>query len=105
MIFYTIYKNQGNHFTIGVTLLQGSPRKESFFCNVAPGGGRKRELVVAGLDGDGGSSGADGAVWCAGGEGQRRLYRGRADLLATIGLAGTRLGTRAPDDREGTAGP
>jgi hypothetical protein len=37
MIFYAIYKKQGNHFTIGVTLLQGSPRKESFFCNVAPG--------------------------------------------------------------------
>jgi hypothetical protein len=37
VIFYAIYKNQGNHFTIGVTLLQGSPQKESFFCNVAPG--------------------------------------------------------------------
>jgi hypothetical protein len=37
MIFYAIYKKQGNQFTIGVTLLQGSPRKESFFCNVAPG--------------------------------------------------------------------
>jgi hypothetical protein len=37
-IFYAIYKNQGNHFTIGVTLLQGSPRKESWFCNVVPRG-------------------------------------------------------------------
>jgi hypothetical protein len=37
MIFYGIYKKQPNHFTIGVTLLQGGPRKESFFCNVAPG--------------------------------------------------------------------
>jgi hypothetical protein len=36
-MFYAIYKKQGNHFTIGVTLLLGSPRKESFFCNVAPG--------------------------------------------------------------------
>jgi hypothetical protein len=35
-IFYGIYKKQPNHFTIGVTLLQGGPRKESFFCNVAP---------------------------------------------------------------------
>jgi hypothetical protein len=36
-IFYAIYKNQGNHFTIGVTLLKGRPRKESFSCNVVPG--------------------------------------------------------------------
>jgi hypothetical protein len=53
-----------------------------------PAVGRKRELAAAGLDGAGGSSGADGAAWCARGEGQWRLYRGRADLLATIGLAG-----------------
>jgi hypothetical protein len=44
MIFYTIYKNQGNHFTIGVTLLQGGPRKEKFLCNVVPGGGGRRGL-------------------------------------------------------------
>jgi hypothetical protein len=37
-IFYAIYKNQGNHFTIGVTLLQGSPQNESWFCNVVPRG-------------------------------------------------------------------
>jgi hypothetical protein len=36
-IFYAIYKKQPNGFTIGVTLLQGGPRKESFFRNVAPG--------------------------------------------------------------------
>jgi hypothetical protein len=35
-MFYTIYKNQGNHFTIGVTLLQGGPRKDPWLCNVVP---------------------------------------------------------------------
>jgi hypothetical protein len=44
MIFYAIYKKQGNHFTIGVTLLQGDPRKESWFCNVVPRGGRPARL-------------------------------------------------------------
>jgi hypothetical protein len=37
-IFYAIYKNKGNHFIIGVTLLQGSPQKESWFSNVVPRG-------------------------------------------------------------------
>jgi hypothetical protein len=37
VIFYAIYKNQPKGFTIGVDLLQGGPRKELFFCNVAPG--------------------------------------------------------------------
>jgi hypothetical protein len=37
-IFYAIYKKQPNHFTIGVNLLQGGPRKEIFFCNVVPRG-------------------------------------------------------------------
>jgi hypothetical protein len=45
MIFYAIYNNQGNHFTIGVTLLQGGPRKEKFLCNVVPGGGGRRGLA------------------------------------------------------------
>jgi hypothetical protein len=40
MIFYAIYKNQENCNTIGDTLLQKNPRKDSFSCNVAPGGGR-----------------------------------------------------------------
>jgi hypothetical protein len=62
--------------------------------------GRELELTAAGLDGAGGSSGADGAAWCAGGEGQRCLYRGRADLLATIGLAGDAPG----DARAGRQG-
>jgi hypothetical protein len=38
MIFYAIYKKRPNHFTIGVNLLQGGPRKESVFCNVVPRG-------------------------------------------------------------------
>jgi hypothetical protein len=37
VIFYAIYKNQENHFTIGVTQLQEGPRKELLLCNVAPG--------------------------------------------------------------------
>jgi hypothetical protein len=37
VIFYVIYKNRPNHFTIGVNLLQGGPRKDSLLCNVAPG--------------------------------------------------------------------
>jgi hypothetical protein len=43
-IFYAIYKKQESHFTIGVTLLQGGPQKESFSCNVVPGGGRPARL-------------------------------------------------------------
>jgi hypothetical protein len=35
--FYAIYKKQLNHFTIGVNLLQGGPRKDSGFCNVVLG--------------------------------------------------------------------
>jgi hypothetical protein len=38
MILYAIYKNEAIHFTIGVNLLQGGPRKESVFCNVVPRG-------------------------------------------------------------------
>jgi hypothetical protein len=38
VIFYAIYKNQQTHFTILVALLQGGPRKDPEFCNVAPGG-------------------------------------------------------------------
>jgi hypothetical protein len=37
VIFYAIYKNQKTHFTILVALLQGGPRKDLCFCNVAPG--------------------------------------------------------------------
>jgi hypothetical protein len=44
MIFYAIYKNQENYNTIGDTLLQKNPRKDTFLCNVAPGvAGRRGE--------------------------------------------------------------
>jgi hypothetical protein len=38
VILYAIYKNQEIPFTIGVHLLQGSPRKVSLLCNVVPRG-------------------------------------------------------------------
>jgi hypothetical protein len=44
MIFYAIYKKQEIHFTIGVTTLQESPRKEICFCNVVPGAAGRRGL-------------------------------------------------------------
>jgi hypothetical protein len=44
MIFYEIYKNQENCNTIGDTLLQKTPRKDTFLCNVTPGvAGRRGE--------------------------------------------------------------
>jgi hypothetical protein len=36
-IFYTSYKKQPKHFTIGVTTSQKDPRKDFPFCNVDPG--------------------------------------------------------------------
>jgi hypothetical protein len=86
MIFYAIYKKQPNHFTIGVNLLQGGPRKEIFFCNVAPGwpasGGPAKFRLTAGLGrpgtGGGGALGLRGPVpglrWGRekAGEGRRR---------------------------------
>jgi hypothetical protein len=53
VIFYAIYKNQEISFTIGVHLLQGGPRKETRFCNVAPGGCRpaQRSKIPARLAG------------------------------------------------------
>jgi hypothetical protein len=36
LIFYAIYKKQGNGNTIGVTLLQERPWKEFRVCNVVP---------------------------------------------------------------------
>jgi hypothetical protein len=54
VIFYAIYKNQQTHFTILVALLQGGPRKDLGFCNVAPGrpgsgGPAKFRRAAAGL--------------------------------------------------------
>jgi hypothetical protein len=45
-IFYAIYKKQLNHFTIGVNLLQGGPRKESVFCNVVLGAASGGPAVI-----------------------------------------------------------
>jgi hypothetical protein len=42
VIFYAIYKKQEITLTIGVHLLQGGPRKETGFCNVAPGAAGRR---------------------------------------------------------------
>jgi hypothetical protein len=54
VIFYAIYKNQQLTFTISVALLQGGPRKDLGFCNVAPGrpgsgGPAKFRRAAAGL--------------------------------------------------------
>jgi hypothetical protein len=44
VIFYAIYKNQENCNTIGDTLLQKHPRKDTLLCNVTPGvAGRRGE--------------------------------------------------------------
>jgi hypothetical protein len=43
--FYAIYKKQAIHFTIGVTVLQGGPRKDLWFRNVAPGRGRSARVA------------------------------------------------------------
>jgi hypothetical protein len=86
MIFYAIYKKQQNHFTIGVTLLQGGPRKEVWLCNVAPGapasGGSAKFRPTAGRGrpgtGGGGALGPRGPIPVLGwgreesGEGRRR---------------------------------
>jgi hypothetical protein len=66
--------------------------------------GRKRELTAAGLGGAGGQLGCRWGGRVRRGERQRRLYKGRADLLATIGLAGdapgdARAGRRGRDRR------
>jgi hypothetical protein len=48
VIFYAIYKNQQTHFTILVALLQGGPRKDLGFCNVAPGTAGRRGWAKSG---------------------------------------------------------
>jgi hypothetical protein len=65
VIFYIIYKNQQTHFTILVALLQGGPRKDLGFCNVAPGrpgrgGLAKFRRAAAGLGQGRASGGARG---------------------------------------------
>jgi hypothetical protein len=74
VIFYAIYKNQEIPFTIGVHLLQGSPRKFSLLCNVIPRGAagaapvkfrRARRRTWPGKDGEGsrGALGFDLRGW------------------------------------------
>jgi hypothetical protein len=49
VICYAIYKNQQLTFTISVVLLQGGPRKDLGFCNVAPGRPGSGGPAAAGL--------------------------------------------------------
>jgi hypothetical protein len=95
MIFYTIYKKQPNHFTIGVNLLQGGPRKEIFFCNVAPGrstsGGPAKFRPTAGRGrpgtGGGESKGCCGPILGVG-WGQGGVRRGAAPAARPGGRRG-----------------
>jgi hypothetical protein len=102
VIFYAIYKKQPNGFTIGVNLLQGGPRKDLGFCNVAPkrpgsGGPAKFRRAAAGL-GQGraweGPRGHWGAIWGLGrgreraGEGRRR----RPGLVAAAACRASEVG-------------
>jgi hypothetical protein len=48
VIFYTIYKKQGNCNSIGVTLLRIGPWKEWNACNVAPMAAGRRGLANSG---------------------------------------------------------
>jgi hypothetical protein len=48
VIFYAIYKKQGNGNTIGVTLLREGPWKEFWVCNVALGAAGRRGLLDSG---------------------------------------------------------
>jgi hypothetical protein len=52
-IFYVIYKNQENHFTIWVIKLQEGPWKEMLLCNAVPGAAGRRDSgeIPAGLVG------------------------------------------------------
>jgi hypothetical protein len=48
VIFYAIYKKQGNDNTIGVILLQEGPWKELLLCNVALGAAGRRGWANSG---------------------------------------------------------
>jgi hypothetical protein len=60
VIFYTIYKNQINCNTIGVTLLRIGPWKELKTCNVALGLAGRRGLPKSGEAGAGSGRGRGG---------------------------------------------
>jgi hypothetical protein len=88
VIFYTIYKNQQNCCTIGVTFLQIRPWKDLNVCNVVPMAAGRRGLANSGEAGGlgragagrGGSRGVLGLVWGLGpggnatGDGARRRW-------------------------------
>jgi hypothetical protein len=92
VIFYAIYKKQGNGNTIGVTFLQERPWKEFDVCNVALGAagrrGRRNSSEAGGLGragaGAGWSWGYGGAIWGFGpggdaaSDGRRRRTRAAA---------------------------
>jgi hypothetical protein len=93
VIFYAIYKKQGNGNTIGVTLLQEGPWKDLFFCNVALGAAGRRGWLdsgeSAGARGRGRtgerSRGALGPVWAlgrGGGGAGKRLACGQRGAAA-----------------------
>jgi hypothetical protein len=71
VIFYAIYKKQGNGNTIGVTLLREGPSKDFRVCNVVPRrGGRcgweksgELAVVLGWGRARGWSRGARGLVW------------------------------------------
>jgi hypothetical protein len=99
-IFYAIYKKQPNHFTIGVNLLQGGPRKDSGFCNVVLGAagrcggvksGEARRSFGRGRTG-GGSRVTNGSVWVVGlgGEAAGGGCRRRTLMAAAVELAPAR---------------
>jgi hypothetical protein len=61
--------------------------------------GPQPELVAAGRKDAGARRGCDGEGAARRGDGQRRLYRGRADLLATCGRKGAPRGRQRPTVR------
>jgi hypothetical protein len=99
VIFYTIYKNQQTHFTILVALLQGGPRKDLCFCNVAPGGpgsgGPAKFRRAAAELGQGrawgGARGHWGAIWGLG-RGRERAGEGRRRRPGLVAAAACRAG-------------
>jgi hypothetical protein len=74
VIFYAIYKKQGNGNTIGVTLLREGPWKDFRVCNVVPRRGGRRGWAKSGElaavlgrgRARGWSRGARGLVWGVG---------------------------------------
>jgi hypothetical protein len=99
VIFYSIYKNLEIPSTIGIHLLQGSPRKVSLLCNVVPRGAagaapvkfrRARRQTWPGKDGGGsrGALGFDLMGW-TGVEGlQRAALAAPGRMAAAVAVSG-----------------